>query len=1257
MKKKALYRDILREMTSNPGRFLSIVLMIGLGAFVYAGLVSSGPRMHRTEEAFIERAKMEDVVISSSFGLDEGDRRLIEQTAPDAKIEYLYAKDLKVSGTDVLLKVMSLPKEIAVPVIAEGRLPEKSGEIFLDSYIIGWDEGVKIGDTVVFDRETDKFKLSSEEQAMATYRFTVVGFGDSSDYFLTDVKENSMAGLGPVAGFAYVMPEDFKVESYAMAKLRYSAPSEDERKSEYKERIAQKKDGLLDAFADRPAVRLEALKEEVREKIADGEQELEKGKRELSDAEEKLRDAEKELADGEEKLRDAEETLASEKKKGREKIADAERELGDGRQKIEDARRTLEEKKAELADGRAEFEKGRQEYDEGLVEWEDGRKKWQEGEEKYQEGLQTLEKNRREWTDGEAALSNARADAAAGRAELAENERKLSEGRTQLEAAETELGRKESEVEAQLAAVSSGLSEAEAQLSGVEAQIAQLIAVGMPVPPELEAAKAQILAKKAELEAAKTQLEGAKQQIAAGKSELSAKRAQLEAGEAELKNGYRVLADAEIRISNAEAELQAGSKKLADGERELADAKVKLDEGKRKLTESETELVQAKKKLEDARKELEDGEKKLAEAEEKLASEEGKVADGLKKLADAKEDFQREVRKAEEKLADARTKLSDGRKEYEDGKREYDEKSVDAKADIAKAETDLADARDAMKKLKLPLYDVRDRDDNTSYYLYHDSGNRIRLLSLVFPTFFFFIALLVSLTTLTRMVEERRGQIGTLKALGYSNGDILKKYFLYAGSASLVGGVLGAVIGERLLSITVFHAYAASFIMKVPDGHWFMEHILTAIAIGFFSATGAACFVASKYLRKTSAALMRPKAPKAGSRIFLERIPFFWNRLSFMNKVTGRNMFRYKMRMFMTVFGVTGCVGLIFLGFALRDSIRLFAPTQDTEVFQYDFMTIFDRDLGEKSMEDYEALLSDSRKIKKSGRVYMETVTWDSSEMMDQEITLIVPRDGERFGDFFILRSPKGHEVLKLEDGVVLLTDKLADFMNIEPGSVREFRDADRHRVSFPIAGKVNNYMGHYLFMNAETYRRYFGKEAVYNADFIQLAEGGFSREEIEREFTDIKCVLSVVNTEFKAADAWMAALDIIVGIIIIVSSILAFVVLYNLNNINILERMRELSTVKVLGFYDIELTDYVYRETRRLTFIGILLGFGFGHWLHRFILRRIVPDMLKLYESVLPMTYLISAVVTAFFSVVVMYFVHRRLKKIDMVEALKAYD
>lgn len=1257
MKKKALYQDILREMISNPGRFLSIVLMIGLGAFVYAGLVSSGLRMHRTADDFAERAQMEDAEVFSSFGLDEDDRHLIEQTAPDAKIEYLYAKDLKVSGTDVLLKVMSLPKEIAIPVVMEGRLPEKSGEIFLDSYIVGWEDEVKVGDTVIFDRETDKFKLSSEEQAMAIYRYTVVGFGKSSDFFMTDVKGNSMAGLGPLGGFAYVVSEDFKMESHAVAKLRYPAPFEGESRRAYKERISRKKNELLDAFAERPEVRLQTLKDEIREKIADGEEELQKGKRKLSDAEKKLQDAEKELADGEKKLKDAEATLASERRKGKEKIADAERELGDGQQKIDDARKTLEEKKAELADGRAEFEKGRLEYDDGMKKWEDGKKKWEEGNEDYQTGLQTLRKNRKELEAGEAALLDGRLELTAGRGQLDENERKLSEARTQLEAAETELAVQESEVEANLAAVSSGLSEVETGLAGVEAQIAGLIAAGMPVPPELEAAKSELLAKKTELEASKTQLEGAKQQIAAGKAQLSAKRAELEAGESELRKGFSNLSDAEFQLINAEAELRDGRKKLEAGERELTDAKQKLDEGAQELAASEAELVDAKQKLEDARKELEDGEKKLTEAEGTLASEEAKVADGLKKLADAKEEFRREIRNAEEKLADARKELADGRKEYEDGKREYDEKSVDAKADIAKAEADLEDARDAMKKLKLPLYDVHDRDDNSSYYLYYDSGDRMQLLSLVFPTFFFFIALLVSLTTLTRMVEERRGQIGTLKALGYSDGDILKKYFLYAGTASLVGGVFGAVIGERLLSESVFHAYASSFILKVPNKHRFLEHIFTAVAIGFFSATGAACYVASKYLRKTSAVLMRPKAPKAGSRILLERVRFLWDRLSFMNKVTGRNMFRYKMRMFMTIFGVAGCVGLIFLGVALRDSIRLLAPAQRTDVFQYDFMTIFDEDLGAKSMEEYEKLLFDSGKIKNSGRIYMESVTWDSSQMMDQEITLIVPRDYEHFEDFFILRHPKGGEIRKLEDGVIFLTDKLADFMYLKPGEVREFRDADRHRVSFPIADKVNNYMGHYLFMNEETYRQYFGKEVVYNADFIQLAEGEVSREDVKREFTDIKCVLSVVDTEFKAADAWLDALNIIVGIIIIVSSILAFVVLYNLNNINISERVRELSTVKVLGFYDFELTDYVYRETRRLTFIGILLGFGFGHWLHRLILRRIVPDILKFYERVLPMTYVISALVTVAFSVVVMYFVHRRLKKIDMVQALKAYD
>lgn len=1253
MKKKALYRDILREMTSNPGRFFSIVLMIGLGAFVYAGLGSSGPRMHRSADLFAERVHMEDAEVVSSFGLDEEDRRLLEETATDAEIEYLYAKDLKISGTDVLLKVMSLPRGIAVPSVVEGRLPEKPGEILLDAYIVDAKEEWKPGATVVFDREADKFKLSSEERAMATYRYTIVGLAESSDFFFTDVKGTSAAGLGPLSGFAYVVPEDFKLENYAVAKLRYPSTEGESRKA-YKERIAEKKNQLLDAFSARPADRLAALKEEVREKIAEGEEELEKGKKELADAERKLKDAERELDDGEKKLKDAEETLAAERKKGEKKIADAERELGDGRRKLEEARTTLAEKKKELEDGRREYEEGRRAYEDGLEKRQEGKAKWEEGNTDYRTGVETLEKKRREWKDGERALSDAKIELSRAGDELRQNEKTLAEARVQLESAEATLNAQEAEADANLAAVTSGLSEVTQQLAGVEAEIAKLIAAGMPVPPELEAAKTQLTAKKQELEAAKAKLDAAKERIAAGKAALVQKRAELEAGEKELEKGRERLAEGERAIHAAEAELREGKIKLTEGEEALADAEAELEAGKRELEDSEVELREAEAKLENARATLEDGEKKVAEAEATLTSEEAKLGDGLKKLDEAKAEFTREIGSAQAKLRDAREELSEGKREYEDGKREYDEKSVSAKADIAKAEADLEEARDAMKKLKLPLYDVRDRDDNLSYRLYYDSGDRMRILSFVFPTFFFFIALLVSLTTLTRMVEERRGQIGTLKALGYSDGDILKKYFLYAGSASLVGGVLGAAVGERVLSTSVFHAYASSYILKVPDGTRFIGYILTAVAIGFVSATGAACYVASKYLKKTSAALMRPKAPKAGSRILLERIGFLWNRLGFMNKVTARNMFRYKIRMFMTIFGVAGCVGLIFLGLALRDSIRLLAPAQYSEVFQYDFMTLFDEDLGKKSMEEYERLLRDRENIEDSLRVHIESLTWDSAEMTDQEMTLVVPRDAEAFRKFFILRSPKGGAVKNLEDGEIFLTDKLADFMRVKRGETREFRDADRRRVSFPIADKVNNYMGHYLFMNEHTYREHFGKEVVYNGDFVRIAG---EEESIKKAFTEMKSVLSIVDRDFKAADAWLDSLNIIVGMIIIVSSILAFVVLYNLNNINISERLRELSTVKVLGFYDIELTDYVYRETRRLTLIGIFLGFGFGHWLHRLILRRIVPDVIKFYERVLPMTYVVSAIVTVIFTLIVMSFVHRRLKKIDMVQALKAYD
>lgn len=1287
---------MFREITSSPGRFISILLMIGLGAFVYTGLVSAGPKMHESLESFVRKSNMEDIEVYSSFGLDEDDEKIINDVAKNAEIEYLYSRDLKVQGEDILVQLISLPEKISKPVLLEGRFPEKSGEIVMDKYLKG--KTYKIGDRVKFDKEINKFEILEEEEedkkdAFNTYSFEVVGIANSIDFVEVEQKGYSREGLGKLSGFAYILSEDFNMEDYSIAKIHYKDTYDyNSQAPEYKSLISERKRTVEDGFIGRPEIKLADIKNEVEDKLKEGEDEIKDAKKKLEDARIKLEDADKKLKDADVELADAKIKLRDEKAKGQKKIADADKELKDGRVKLDDAHKTLEEKKLELEDGKKKLADGKKEYEDGLIKYNDGKKKLDDGIKELEDGKKELAENekkledaRKEIADGEEELRQGWIDYENGvdevnrgwnelnskAPELEAAKKQIEDGKAQLAAGEAELASQKASAESQYQAGVAQLDAAEAE---IDAQIAQ-IPQGVPIPPELEQAKAEIQAKR---EGAKAAYDAGMKQIETAETELTQKKAELAEGEAkyldgkrefeagrqklidaesELSSGRNKLTDSEKELEDGKRELADGEKKLEDGRKELADGEIEVQDAQKKLEDVEVKLADAKKKLDDAEIEVKDGEAKLNDAENTLAEEELNYQDGVKKLADAKVDFNREVGDAEKKLADAEIELEDGKKEYQDGKDEYETEKLDADKKIADAEDKIDKARDALLKLKLPVYVVSDRDNNISYYLYYDSGTRIGYLAYIFPTFFYAIALLVSLTTLTRMVEERRGQVGTFKALGYGPFDIVKKYLAYSTLSSVIGGAIGAIVGEKFLSWLIFYAYSSSFIFKVPVATFRLDLIINGILIGFITTTLATAFVVYKYLREAPATLMRPKAPKAGSRILLEKITPLWKRLGFFQKVTMRNMFRYKIRMFMTIFGVAGCLGLIFLGFSLKDSISYIVPSQYDYIMKYDILSIYDKDLGELSFEDYEDYMADKTKIKDHLRILYKDLTWENETGVDQNVSLVSPREEERLKDFFILKDMEGNPE-SLEDGQIIITDKLSNLSGLGVGDKITLKDQERRRYTFEITGIANNYLSHYILMSPETYTKFTGDEIVYNGDMVQLVDSSDKGiKEAEDKLNSIKCVLTAMNLSFGSIEDWLSALNIVVFVIIIISSTLAFVVLYNLNNINIQERERELSTIKVLGFYSNEMTKYIYRETIMLTIIGIFIGYLFGHFLFNIILTKIVPDMLKFYEHVFWQTYVISAAITILFSLIVMVFVHQRLKKIDMVEALKAYE
>lgn len=771
-------------------------------------------------------------------------------------------------------------------------------------------------------------------------------------------------------------------------------------------------------------------------------------------------------------------------------------------------------------------------------------------------------------------------------------------------------------------------------------------------------------------------------EIIKGETLLQERENQWQKGKLEYDNGYKLYSEAleeykksEKLIIEKEKELEEGKKLLLEGEIKLEESKLLIKEKIKELNKGKEELQIAKNKLNTGKKELKAGKEKLDNIKRvldngKIKLDSGKseidksmniISKAEKDLINGEKTLREEEEKGRSKLSEALVKLKDGERELEENKAKFIVEKPKALDEIEKAEGKLLDSEEILKSVKKPIYSVITSNKESTYYDYMDMASRLDIISNIFPVFFFFVAILVSLTTMTRMVEEQRLQIGTLKALGYFNRDIIKKYFIYGAFSSILGAILGVIIGHKVIAKMIYDSYATMYVFEDYKINLNLKYSILAILIGFLTTAVIAAIVTRKTLRENASTLMRGKPPKSGNRILLERIKPIWNRLNFLQKVTMRNIFRYKSRMFMTIIGVAGCTGLLFLGFGIKTSIMGVVEKQFGQVTKFDYISIYDKNLDSEAYEKYLEKLQTDRVIDIYKDVLMDNVSKEDEFGIDKNITVIVPEDKKDFDKFVKLENRKTREKLNLEDNGLIISEKLSKIFKLKVGDSIEVKDSDGHTIKGEISGITENYAGHYIYLTKDYYEKIFNEEYELNGNLIN-SKASISKEDRNKfveELLENDSVLmtSNLNISLGETEDLMSSLDIVVFVIIICSSILAFVVLYNLTNINISERKRELSTIKVLGFYPKEVTEYVYRETMLLTIIGIVLGFGIGNWMVYLIRERLIPDMAMLDPQMRITTYLYSAGITLIFSIIVMFVVHKKLKDINMVEALKAVE
>ncbi|MDO5457248.1 MAG: FtsX-like permease family protein [Atopococcus tabaci] len=591
---------------------------------------------------------------------------------------------------------------------------------------------------------------------------------------------------------------------------------------------------------------------------------------------------------------------------------------------------------------------------------------------------------------------------------------------------------------------------------------------------------------------------------------------------------------------------------------------------------------------------------------------------------------------------------------YEEGLEDFNQEKEEAEREFDQAEADIEEAHDQLTQLEDASVMVLDRSDDPAYAGYGRNADRIKAIARVFPVFFFIVAILVSLTTMTRMVDEGRLEMGILKSFGYNNSQTALKYVTYAFLAGLSGWLLG-LIGYVIFPTVIYNAYGSLYTMPDVILTTYPWITWTSLAGAVLATLGAALFALVPSLQSSPADLMHPKAPKQGKRILLERITPLWNALSFNYKITLRNLFRYKKRMFMTIFGIAGCMALMVMGFGISDSLNDVLDGQFGQINQYDAVVSLYKDADPEDVDNFEQAVSDNELIDAGLSLTVEDLTLKVEGENDQNLSLVSPHDVGSFGAYINLEDVESGEISALPKEGILITEKIAEMKGLSKGDTLEATSEEDETYEFLIEGVVKNYQGHYAYLHPEAYESIMNETMKTNQAWLMYQlnsekEALLSDELVEHE--SVNGVLSVTEIAEQFEES-LSSLDLVVTMLIIAAALLAFVVLYNLTNVNIGERQKELATIKVLGFYDNEVSMYIFRENIFLTLLGIIFGSMLGALLHQYIVRVVEFDDLMFGRHIHLSSYIYSALLTLLFSAVVMFFMHFKLKKTKMIDAL----
>ena len=1207
---RTLKKNIRRSITGSLGRYIAILLIIMLGVAFLSGLKLTHPSMGATQSDYLQQTALYDLRLLSTIGFDEEDVAAVAACDGVTAAEGSFNADfiLLRDGEEVVYRAHALTAAINQPDLTAGRMPQADNECLVDANRFSEDI---IGQTLSLSEANDEDTL----EHFAYTEYTVTGLARSPLYLSVERGTTSL-GSGTLSGFVLIPAGGFDAEYYTELYVKCVGGF-----TPYSEEYDSFIDTLADTVEQEATLsvetRYDTLVSDAETEIADAEQELEDSR---ADAQSELDDAQRELDDALVELRD-----------GEAELADAKAELQDGEAELEDARLELLDGEAELSDAKSQLDAAKAELDAAAEQIQSGFTSW--------EGA--LAAGRTALRDGQSQLDSA---IAAGSQQLADSKSQLdaleetyASGLAQWQAGSAEYEQYQAQWQAGYDQYAAALAEyeqnnaaCESALTQYEAAQAAFDAVKDTLPPEEAAAQG------AALEQTRLTLEQTAAALAAGKAQLDSSGAELEGQKQQLDASKAQLDESEAQLTQLRAGLDSGWSEYGNG-----------------LVQLEQQRAQQQAALDSASASLDDFEAGIAAYYDGLAQ----YQSGTRSLAEGRTEYEAGVQRIADGWSDyeegAQT-LADGWTEYNDGLADYEQGLADFDTEIADAEDQIADAKQELADLKAPKLYVLDRaSSNTGYATFESDSQIVDRLAGVFPVFFFLIAALVCSTTMTRMVDDDRTQIGTLRALGYSRGSILAKYLLYSGSAATIGCLIGYFGGGYLFPLVIWTAY--QMLYKIPGYICTFDPLLFIICLvaSLLCSAGTTYLACRSAMADTPANLIRPKTPAAGKRILLERIGFFWKRLKFLHKVTLRNIFRFKKRMFMMILGIAGCTALVLTGFGIHDSVANIGNFQFDNIQKYDVSILCDDGMSDEwlaeavetygdRMDAYAAALMSSGEL--TGPAATKTVYFVVSD--DPGITEIY--------DLHLDGAPVAYPY----DGGIVVTEKLAKLTGIGVGDTVTVSVSDTDKADLTVAGIAENYVNNYIYLTGAAYDAAFEDSFEPNALLIRAAEGtdeyalaaALSKE-------DPVSSVSVVTDTRKTIDNMMQSLNYVVALVLGCAAALAFIVLFNLGNINISERVREIATIKVLGFHAGETGAYVFRENIILSLFGILCGLPLGVALHAFVMSQIQVDMVSFQVVISPISYLLTVILVVLFTVATDLILRRKIARIDMAESLKSIE